>query len=806
MFDSFRQDLVYGIRMLLRKPGFSLIAIGTLALGIGASTAIFSVVNGVLLRPLPYDDPDRIITVWQNDHRRGIAQQKLSPPNFLDYKQRNHVFEAMAVLRPYGLDYTGGGEPETLQCWLVSEGFFQVVGVNALHGRTFLPEEFQPGQGQVALVSYSLWNRRFGGDPKLVGQKMLLEGQPYTVVGVLPPHFHFTEKRELMVPYIISEGEKRRRSAAYLSAFARLKPGVSLEQARSDMNAIATQLAQEYPQTNENVATTLVPLTEQYLGEARPALLMLFAAVGLLLLIASTNVASLLLVRGAQRSREFAVRAALGATRKRLVHQLLIENIILAFLGGLGGFLLSLSVYLILAFSPTTLPRVGEIRVDVTVLAFALGISLLTAIVFGLLPLVNLSKPDLQGTLKEGGRGATHGFMHHRLRSLLVVSEIALALVLLIGAGLLGRSFVRLLQTDPGFAVDNVLTLQVHVYNLNPKPEQQISYFQQVLERLQNLPGVKDAGAVSAPPFVGEGSIEINNAFTIDGQAPPPPGQEPTAYQTVVTTDYFRTLSIPLLRGRLFTQSDNEQAAPVALINSEMAKRFWPNEEPVGKKISMRWSNHPLTTEIVGVVGAVRHTGLDSSPRPEIFLHHPQAPFGSMTFVIRTAGDPLKLLPEIKGEVWAVNKDQPIYSIRTEEQLVSDSLANRRFSLFLLGLFAVVSLILAGVGLYGLISISTSQRTQEFGIRIALGAQASTILKMVIREGVLLALVGVALGLVGSFVLTRFLSKMLFGVTTTDPLTFTAISALLILVALLAAYIPARRATRVDPVIALRQE
>ena len=806
MFDSLRQDLVYGVRMLLRKPGFSLTAILTLALGIGASTAIFSVVNGVLLRPLPYNDAERIITVWQNDHRRGIPQQKLSPPNFLDYKQRNQVFESMAVLRPYGLDYTGGGEPETLQAWLVSEGFFQVVGVNALHGRTFLPEEFQQGQQQVALLSYSLWQRRFGGDPKLVGQKMVLDGAPYTVVGILPPDFHFTDKRELMVPYVISEGEKRRRSATYLAAFARLKPGVTLDQARADMNSIATQLAQEYPQTNQDVGITAIPLPEQYLGEVRPALLMLFAAVGLLLLIAATNVASLLLVRGAQRGREFAVRAALGATRKRLIYQLLIENFILGLLGGLGGFLLSWSVYLILAFSPSTLPRISEVRVDTTVLAFALGISLITAIVFGLLPLVNLSKPDLQGTLKEGGRGATHGFMHHRLRSLLVISEMALALVLLIGAGLLARSFVRLLQNDPGFATDNVLTLQVHVYNLNPKPEQQIAYFQQVLERIKHLPGVKDAGAVSAPPFVGEGSIEINNPFTIDGQPAPPQGQEPTAYQTVVTTDYFHTLSIPVLRGRLFTQSDNEQAVPVALINSTMARRFWPNEEAVGKKITMRWSNQPLTTEIVGVVGDVRHTGLDSSPRPEIFLHHPQAPFGSMTFVVRTVGDPLKLLPEIKGELWAVNKDQPIYSVRTEEQLVSDSLASRRFSLFLLGVFAVISVILAGVGLYGLISISTSQRTQEFGIRIALGAQASTILKMVIREGVLLALIGVGIGLVGSFVLTRFLSNMLFGITSTDPLTFAAISVLLLLVALLASYIPARRATRVDPIIALRQE
>ncbi len=805
MLDTFQQDLFYGFRMLWKKPGFSIITIATLALGIGASTAIFSVVNGVLLRPLPYKDAERIITVWQDDRRRGIAQQKVSPPNFLDYKQRNHVFESMAALRAYGLDYTGEGEPETLQAWLVSEGFFEIVGVSASYGRTFLPEEYQPGQ-RVVLLSYGLWNRRFGGDPKTVGQTMALDGRPYTIVGILPPGFHFTEKRELMVPYIISEAEKRRRSAPYLSVYARLKPGVTLEQAGADMNTIAAQLAQEYPQTNKEVGITTIPLPKQYLGEVRPALLMLFGAVGLLLLIACTNVASLLLVRGAQRGREFAIRAALGATRKRLVKQLLIENIILALLGGLLGLALGWCVHLILKLSPGNLPRIGEVRLDGTVVAFALGVSVLTALIFGLLPLLQLSKPDLQGTLKEGGRTATGGFMHHRLRSLLVVSEIALALVLLVGAGLLARSFIRLLQTDPGFAVNNVLTLQVHIYNLNPKPEQQIAYFEQVLERLTNLPGVINAAAVSAPPFVGEGSIEINNPFVIEGQAPPPPGQEPTAYQTVVTTNYFQTLSIPIIRGRVFTRNDNKQSVPVALINNTMARRHWPGEEAVGKKLTISWSNQPLTLEIVGVVGDVRHTGLDSSPRPEIFLHHSQAPFGSMTFVVRTADDPLKLLPEIKGELWAVNKSQPIYSIRTEEQLVSESLSSRRFSLFLLGLFAVISLVLAGVGLYGLISISTSQRTQEIGVRIALGAQTSTIMKMVIGEGVILALLGIGVGLIGSFLLTRFLNSMLFGIRPTDPLTFASISILLVLVALLASYIPARRATRVDPLIALRQE
>jgi putative ABC transport system permease protein len=807
MWDSFGQDVVYALRMIWKKPGFSFIAAATLALGIGASTAIFSVVNGVLLRPLPYKEPSRIMTVWQNDHLRGLDRQKISPPNFLDYKERNQVFETMAALRPYGFDYTSQGEPETIQSWLVTDGFFQIVGTNALYGRTFLPEEFTAGKQKVVLLSYGLWQRRFGGNPGMVGQTMLLDGEPFTVVGILPPEFHFTDKREMMIPAVFSEGEKKRRSATYLYVFGRLKPGVTKEQANANLNSIAGELAQQYPKTNAQLEMTTVSLPDQLLGDVRPALFTLLGAVGLLLLIACVNVANLLLVRGAQRAREFAIRAALGATRRHLVRQLLIEDILLALMGGVGGLLLGWAAYKFLILNPGNLPRVDQIRMDWRVLAFALGVSLVTTLIFGLLPVVHFSKPDLQGTLKEGGgRSATSGVSQSRVRRVLVVSQLALALVLLIGAGLLTRSFIRLLKIDPGFSADNVLTLQVHIYNLNPEPQQQVAYFDQVLQRWTSLPGVQSAGAVSAPPFVGEGAIEIDNPFVIEGREPPPAGQEPTAYHTVVTTDYFRTLNIPVLNGRTFTRMDSQQAVPVAVVNSTMARRFFENEDPVGKRLALRWSNQPLTAEIVGVVGDVLHTGLDSNPRPEIFLHLPQAPFGSMTFVVRTQNDPLLLLPALKKELWSVNKDQPIYSLRTEEQLISASLGERRFSLYLIGIFGIVSLTLAAVGLYGLISISTSQRTQEFGVRIALGAQSSSILKMVIGEGLLLALIGIVVGVGGSLLLTRFLSKMLFGITPTDPFTFASISAVLVLVAVLASYIPARRATRVDPLIALRQE
>ncbi|HEU4834246.1 MAG TPA: ABC transporter permease [Pyrinomonadaceae bacterium] len=806
MWDSFGQDVVYAVRMIWKKPGFSLIAAATLALGIGASTAIFSVVNGVLLRPLPYKDPNRIMTVWQNDHLRGLERQKISPPNFLDYKERNQVFETMAALRPYGFDYTSQGEPETIQSWLVTDGFFQITGTNALHGRTFLPEEFTAGKQKVVLLSYGLWQRRFGGNPNMVGQTMLLDGDPFTVVGILPPDFHFTDKREMMIPAVFSEGEKKRRSATYLYVFGRLKPGVTKEQADANLNAIAGELAQQYPQTNRQLEMATVALPDQLLGDVKPALFTLLGAVGLLLLISCVNVANLLLVRGAQRAREFAIRAALGATRRHLARQLLIEDILLALMGGIGGLLLGWAAHKFLILNPGNLPRIDQIRMDWRVLAFALGVSLITTLIFGLLPVVHFSKPDLQGALKEGGRSATSGASQNRVRRILVVSQLALALVLLIGAGLLARSFIRLLKIDPGFSADNVLTLQVHIYNLNPEPQQQVAYFDQVIQRWTSLPGVQSAGAVSAPPFVGEGAIEIDNPFVIEGREPPPAGQEPTAYHTVVTSDYFRTLNIPVLNGRTFTRMDSQQSLPVAVVNSTMARRFFENEDPVGKRLTLRWSNKPLTTEIVGVVGDVLHTGLDSNPRPEIFLHLPQAPFGSMTFVVRTQNDPLLLLPALKKELWAVNKDQPIYSLRTEEQLISASLGERRFSLYLIGIFGIVSLTLAAVGLYGLISISTSQRTQEFGVRIALGAQSSSILKMVIGEGLLLALIGVVVGVGGSLLLTRFLSKMLFGITPTDPFTFASISAVLVVVALLASYIPARRATRVDPLIALRQE
>ena len=805
--ETLLQDLRYGVRTLLKRPGFTLAAVVTLALGLGANAALFSVVNGVLLRPLPYREPDRIMTVWQRNAQGGAERERFSPANFLDLRERNTSFEQAAALRPYGLDYTGAGEPETFQAWLVSEGFFEAAGALALHGRTFLPDEYKAGGDEAVVIGYGLWQRRFGGDRSLVGQRLVLDGKPRTVVGVMPPEFHFLDKREIIAPYIIDEHELQRRGATYLDVIARLRPGVTTEQAQADVSGIAARLAEEYPQTNREVGAVVVPLGEQLVGRVRPALMILFGAVGFVLLIACANVANLMIARATSRQKEFAIRAALGAGRGRLLRQLLTESFVLALLACACGLLLaSWGIDAILALSPSELPRLDQIRLDGSVLLFTLGASALTALLFGLAPALRSSRPDLQDSLKEAGRGATAGAARGRLRSFLVVTEFALALVLLVGAGLLVRSFVRLLEVDPGFSARRALALQVHVYDQSPEPEQQAAFFEQALERVRAVPGVEAAGATSALPFVGEGAIEIDSPFQIEGRPAPPPGQEPTAYHTFVTADYFGALGVPLRAGRFFNGFDRADSAPVVIVNETMARRYWPGEDPVGKKITVRRLGKPVAREVVGVVGDVRHTGLDSEPRAELFLHSLQNPFGSMTFLVRTKGEPSALLQSVKQEVWAVNKNLPFYSTATMEDLISKTLRERRFSLMLLGVFAAIALVLAGVGIYGLISYSTAQRTHEIGVRVALGAQGRDIVRMVVGEGLLLSGVGVAVGLLGALALTRFLERMLYGVTPTDPLTFAGISALLVAVALAACYLPARRAARVDPMVALRYE
>jgi putative ABC transport system permease protein len=802
--ETLLQDIRYGARVLWRKPLFTTVAVLTLTLGVGANTAIFSVVNGVLLRPLPYKDSDRIQTLWQNNKQEGVEREDVSSANFLDWRDQTQSFDQMSLIEPFSLTLLGTGDPENFRCWLVTSGFFEILGVGALHGRTFLPEEYQPGSQRAVVIGYGLWQRRFGGDPGIVGTTLMLSGQPVTVVGVMPPEFQFPAGREVWFPRFFTERDRQIRGSPFMKSVARLKSGVTVEQAQADLDGVALRLAQQYPETNRGSGASVVPLGEQLVGNVRPALLMLLGAVGFVLLIACANVANLTLARGAERQKELAIRAALGARRARLLRQLLTESVLLAVIGGVGGILLAVwGTDLIVALGPRNLPRLDEVGISPSVFVFALAVSLITALIFGLIPSLQFSKPDLNESLKEGGRSSS-GFVRQRLRAVLVISEVALALTLLVGAGLLIRSFARLLQTDPGFTADRALTLEVHVWGTSRTPEQRAAFFEQTLDRISLLPGVQSAAAVSSLPFH-DNRIGIEGPFTIEGR-PSPTGQEQVATSIFATTDYFKSMGIPLLRGRTLTRFDNQDAAQVMLINDAMARRFWPDDDPVGKKLTFRAAGPPVTREIVGVVGDTKQAGLDSNPRPEIFLPHLQSPYGSMTYIVRTTADPVSLLSAVKNEIWSVNKDQPFASISTMEGLVSRSLGDRRFNLILLGAFASIALVLAGVGIYGVISFSTSQRIHEIGVRVALGASRGDIFRLVVRQALILTLAGVGIGLVAALVLTRYFASMLFGVTASDPLTFAGVSLLLCGVAFGASYIPARRAMRVDPMTALRYE
>jgi putative ABC transport system permease protein len=790
--------------MMFKSPSITIIAVVALALGIGANSAIFSVVNSLILRPLPYAEPDRLVML-------AVGGREASAADFADWKAQSATLENLSALSYWNANLGGVEVPERLRGFLVTSDLFPMLGVRPAHGRTFLPEEAQTGRDGVVVLSHGVWQRVFGGDPNIIGKTLTINGRTRSVIGVMPPNFQFYDKAEAWAPLVLNPNDASvgARRAHYLIAAARLKPGATIQQAQAEMNAINGRLGEQYPETNANRAVKLVTVHEYAVGDVRPALLVLLGTVGCVLLIACANVANLLLARGAARQRELAVRVALGARRSRIVRQLLTESALLALVGGALGLLLALwGVDLLVGNIPpgwiNAIPLSGGVGIDLRVLGFALALSLLTGLVFGLAPALQISNPDLNSVLKEGGRtGAGGGLNQSRLRNLLVVAEVALSLTLLIGAGLMIRSFVQLMKVTPGLNPENVLTMQTALPGLKyAKDEQVTAFYTQAVERIASIPGVLAVGTTTNLPL---GGGNQTTKVLVSGKPVPPSAQIPEISFRDISPDYFRALEIPLLKGRTFTARDTADAPGVAIVNETMARRlFGSAEEAIGQRLTDE--DGKGAREIVGLVGDVRHSGLDAELRAEMFVPYTQESSRSMTFVVRTASDPVGFIPAVRSQLRAVDKDQPVDEVRTMTQVIAESVSQRRLTMLLFGLFAALALTLATIGIYGVMSYSVSQRAHEIGVRLALGAQRSDVFRLVIGQGMILTLGGIALGLAAAFALTRVLAGLLYGVKATDPLTFAGISLLLLLVALVACLVPARRATRVDPMTALRYE
>jgi predicted permease len=813
--ETLFKDFRYGIRSLLKRPGFTSIAVITLALGIGANTAIFSVVDAVLLRPLPFHDPERLVTLWERNPKQGYEQNPPAAGNFADWRDQNRVFSQMAIYAPSRkFNLAVEDQPERIIGAAVSASLFELLGVNPVQGRVFSSAEEQPGRDQVVLISHDLWQRRFATDRNPVGKTITLDNKGYTIVGVMPEGFQFpggsgtvlrtftAPPAEVWVPLTLDAEALRQRSSHSLFAIGRLKPGITVEQAAAEMDVIQQRLEQQYPTFYVGSNVRLIPLAEQVVGPARRPILVLWGAVVFVLLIGCVNVANLLLSRSASRKKEIALRAALGAGRVRIIRQLLTESLLLSFAGGIAGALLAAwGVHVLSAIVPTNFPRREEISIDVSVLGFTLFISILTSVIFGLAPALQSTKVDLTEALKVGGKGSGTGAGRQRLRGLLVMAETALALVLLIGAALMIQSFLRLQHVSPGFKTDHVLTMELSLPANKYPREQRPAFFHDLLERSRVLPGVQAVAAAKHLPLTGD---NMNFAVNIEGR-PFPPGKSPGADCRFVTPEYFKALEIPLIKGRRFSDSDGPQAPSVLLINEATVRRYFPNEDPLGKRLVLGING--FTGEIVGVVGDVKHTGLDEKTNEEVYAAYAQAPFWTdMTLIVRTADDPMGVAGAVSNEIRALDKQVPIARVRTMETIAAESVAQPRFRTLLLGLFGIAALVLAAVGIYGVMSYAVTQRTHEIGIRMALGAQVGDVRRLVIGNGMTLALIGVAMGLAGAFALTRLMGTLLFGVKPTDPPTFAAVSVGLIVVALLACYVPARRATKVDPLVALRYE
>lgn len=811
--ETLFKDLRYAMRSLLQHPGFTVIAVITLALGIGANTAMFSVINAVLLRPLPYHEPQRLVTIWEQSPERGLYQMPVSFANLRDWVDQNHTFDQISAYTFTSLNLIGAGEPAKLDAVRVSSNLFSLIGAAPQFGRTFLPEEDREGASNVVILSNAVWKDRFGADSGIVGRSLTLNNQSYTVVGVMSSGFQFpvgfgymgkvlNDPIDLYVPVAATSDESRRGSYSFF-ALGRLKPGVTIDQARAEMNAIESRLEQQYPGSNTGIGISLIPTQEQTVKEIRPALLVLLGAVAFLLLIACANIANLLLARAASRQKEMAIRSALGASRLRILRLLLTESVLLSFVGGVVGLLIAVwSTKALMALAPDNIPRLNEVGVDTRVFGFALVVSLITGIVFGLVPALHATKPNLNEGLKEGLRGSMESTFGKRTRRVLVVTEVALSLMLLIGAGLLIKSFLRLQQENLGFNPENLLAVSLELPDSTyPEDRQQAAFFKEALARLGTVPGVKSVGTTTGLPL----TLSLSGSdFRIEGRPEPEAGQEMIIETRSVSPGYFGTLDVPVLKGRDFSDRDNSDAPAAAIINAELARVYFPNEDPISKRIS--FDDRQTWMSIVGIVGDVKQQGLDSNAKPEVYFPYLQIPAPSMSVVVRTVSNPLSAVGAVKSQIQTIDKDLPIGDAETMQQLLAESSSGRRFNTLLLTLFATVAVMLAVVGIYGVMSYSVTQRTHEIGIRMAVGAQPSDVFRIVIGQGMLLAVVGVAFGLVGAFALTRLMTTMLFGVEPTDPLTFTSLAVLLIGVGLAACYLPGRRATKVDPLVALRSE
>ena len=800
-------DLRYALRTLIRRPGFTVIAVMTLALGIGANTVIFSAVNALLLKPLSFPELDRVVAIWHQWPSRGVLHNEVTMADYLDWTQQNKTFANIGLYRWWSANLTGVDSPERVQGFLLSANFFDTVGVRPFMGRNFSGDENTPGKDSVAILTYSLWQRRFGGDPNIINKTVTINGASRTVIGVMPAGFNYPKAADIYAPIAITPAlAKSRDNHSYLIV-GRLKTGVTLQSAQADIDTITTRLEQQYPETNTGLKATVLPIVADTVSLYNTALWVLMGAVGFVLLIACANVANLMLARATGRQKEIALRAALGASRWRIIRQLLTESIIVALIGGaLGVFLAFWGIDLLRVTNPGELakyaPGWNQLGINLTVLFFAVCVSVLSGLIFGLAPSLQVSRPNLNESLKETSR-LTSGHSN-RMRSLLVVFEVAMSLVLLIGSGLLVRSFLSLLKTNAGFSADNVMTMSTVLPAAKYKDNaQRAMFFSSVVEKVKALPGVESAAAVNYLPLGGSNS---SDAFLIEGLPEPAPGQEFDGRYRVCTPDYFKTMGISVLKGRAFTDADTATTQPVIIVNETLAKKYWPNQEAIGKR--MRFYG-PIERapwmEVVGVVQDVKHE-LETPVTPDYYLPHAQDPWNGMVLVAKTTTEPVAMAAPMREVVWSIDKDQPVFDVKSMPEVRATSIALFSFSSVTFGIFAIIAVALAAIGIYGVMAFAVSQRTHEIGIRMALGASSGDVLRMIVKNGMGLAACGVVIGLGAAWGLTRFMEKMLFGIQPTDLLTFSLVTFALLAVAFLACYIPARRATKVDPLVALHYE